>query len=336
MSELRQDPLTGRWVIVAEGRSARPNEYAGPDGGSSAADDCPFCEGHESRTPPEVAALRPTGGPPNGPGWTVRAIPNRFPTLSPSEGPAGSTESGTFVSAPGDGWHEVVVLSPDHSVPLASLPPEGQGARFRFLRDRVRAAGVRPSVAATLLFENKGPESGGTLPHPHAQLVASGKIPRRLAEEAEAFRRSSGTDSTGCALERIVRAETQDGGRLVSEDDRFTVLAPFAAEHAYEVWVVPRRHSEAFDLATDEEIDTLSSLLPRLLRALDRIRPGVSYNWIVHGLRPTGDRDGPFHWHLEVVPRTVRPDGFEVGGGIPVNPVAPERAAAEYRARLAE
>ena len=82
--ELRIDPLTGLRSIVAGDRAGRPG------GGLSATpaaaidpDDDPFAEGHEDRTPPEVYAVRPDGGAPNTPGWTVRVVPNLYPALDP-------------------------------------------------------------------------------------------------------------------------------------------------------------------------------------------------------------------------------------------------------------
>ncbi len=330
MSEFRRDPFLGRWTIVAEGRSARPNEYARTAAGGDSASQCPFCEGHEDRTPSEVAAVRLGSSVPDGPGWAVRAIPNRFPTVTRDPSGARVSSSPPFEREPAVGVHEVIVEAPRHGPDLPYLDDAHHRTLFRFFRDRVRAASRAPGMGAVLLFENRGPESGGTLPHPHAQLVATQRLSPRMVEERRAF--ESG-DGASCRLEAIVAAEIRDGSRIVTRENGFTVFAPFASEFPYEVWIVPDRHAPTFAEATDAETDGLASVLPRLLRALDAARSRPSYNWFVHGdAAPAGETR--FHWHLEVAPRLVRPDGYELGSGVAVNPVPPESAAAELRARV--
>ncbi len=334
MSEFRKDPLTARWRIVAEGRLARPNKYAAPVPTASDSEDCPFCEGHEARTPAEVAAVRPKGSLPNGPGWTVRAIPNRYPTVTPDAHSGPSPNHGRFERALGSGVHEVIIEAPRHSPDLPYLHPMQLGVLFRFLRDRVRVATDRGGVAAVVLFENRGPESGGTLPHPHAQLIATETVPYRLEEELRGFRLPAESTTDRCRLESIVDAEVASGERIIASDSSFTTFAPFASEFPYEVWLVPKRHATTFAGSTDREVDRLAQLLPALLRTIDTIRPGASYNWIIHGLSGPSAAGAPFHWHVEVAPRLVRADGYDLGAGTPVNPVAPEAAATEIREKL--
>ena len=332
MSEFRRDPFTGHWRLFAEGRSARPNEYGGAPAGDAGVATCPFCEGRESSTPPEFAAVRPTGGTPDGPGWVVRSFPNKFPTLEPVERPPDVASDPFFERAVGAGRHEVIVMSPAHATPFSMLPPTQLRLLLRFFRDRVRAVGAVPNVRTMILLENKGPESGGTLPHPHAQLLASAVIPDRVREESEAF----AAGPAGCALERVLSHELGAGDRVVFQDDTWVAFAPFASEHPFELWLVPRRHAPSFAAANDEETEGLAKLLPALLRALDALRPGASYNWFAHGLAGSDESTDRFHWHLELTPRLQRADGFELAAGIPVNAVLPERAAENYRRALSD
>ncbi len=325
MSELRKDPFTGRWTVIAEGRSARPNEHATHAPVATSDPNCPFCEGHEDRTPPEVAALRTSGLPANGPGWTARAIPNKFPSLGgpsalrPVRVPEGA------IRTDGAGIHQVVIETPAHAPGLPHLDAEALRSLFRFFRERVVAVEATTGIAAVELFENWGPESGGTLWHPHAQIAGFAEVPPVLAGEAARFAASS-----RCLLESVTETERSEGSRVVATDERFTAYAPFGSEHPYELRIVPREHRASFAHATDAEVDALAALLPRLLRAIDGVAPRVSYNWWLHGagraLPPS------FHWHVEVTPRIVRPDGFELGSGLLVNPVPPESAAAQLRA----
>lgn len=336
MSEFRRDPFRGRWAIVASGRAARPNEYASRPSPDTSAAECPFCEGHERNTPPETSAVRPEGSPPDSPGWSVRAIPNRFPTVS-AEAASGTPSRGTpFESEAAFGIHEVIVESPTHAPDLPYLSAKHLRTLFRFFRDRVRALDARPGLENVLLFENRGAESGGTLPHPHAQLVGTTRVPPRIEEERVAFRDEGRPDPAECRLESVVRAEARAAERVLAQDARYTAFAPFASEHPFEVWVVPSRHAPSYGAATDDEVDELARLLPRILRALDAVRPGASYNWFLHGERPGTPEANRFHWHLEIVPRLVRADGYEIGSGFLVNPVAPEVAAEELRSRMSD
>ncbi len=336
MSEWRQDPFTGRWRIIAEGRSARPDEYSVRAPPPAADPGCPFCEGNEARTPPESAALRPRNLPADGPGWTARAIPNRFPTVSRDAPPSMVPTVPPFERAAALGVHEVIVESPRHAPDLAYLAPEHLASLFRFFRDRVGAARTVPSIASVLLFENRGPDSGGTLPHPHAQLVATRRVPSRIEEERAAFSRGDLEGRPGCRLEAVVESERRAGERVVHDDERFVAFVPFAAEYPYETWIVPRRHSPTFAEADDRELESLARLLPAVIRALDAVRGRVSYNWFVHEAGPPARGADPFHWHVELAPRIVRPDGYELGSGVSVNPVGPEAAASDLRPAVAE
>jgi UDPglucose--hexose-1-phosphate uridylyltransferase len=328
VSEFRQDPLTGRWVIIAESRSARPTDYT-PRPAPAPADGCPFCEGHEASTPPEVAADRPAGSPANGPGWAVRAFPNKFPSLGP-EARIGPDRSSAPDGARRPGWgiHEVVVASPRHDEPLARLPIDATSRALRVVRDRMRALERTEGVAACVAFENSGPDSGGTLVHPHFQVVALGQVPPLLQEESDGLAHRQRGE---CGLERMVGSEHAAQLRLVVDDVELTAFAPFASEQPYELCVVPRRHAPSFGAATDAEVAAVARLLPTLLGALDAIAPGASYNLITRSYAPSRPEAVRYHWHLDLRPRLVRPDGFELGGGIPVNPVPPEAAAEAYR-----
>jgi UDPglucose--hexose-1-phosphate uridylyltransferase len=336
MHELRRDPVTGRPALIAEGRSSRPNQYsAGPEAGAASSADCPFCEGSEARTPPELAAVRTPGSPADGPGWTVRAIPNKFPSVA-SDAPHPPAVPPPFEVAPGYGFHEVIVESPRHAPGLAGLPLEQRIAVFRLARDRVRWLSPWPDIRTVLLFENSGPESGGTLFHPHAQIVAMAADLPRVREELDALLRHRASVPGACRWEEAVAAERAAERRWIAETSRFSVFAPFASEHPFGARIVPREHRASFAEATDAEVDELADLLPRLLGALAAEVPGASYNWLLASLAPGApDRDA-YHWQIELVPRLIRPDGFEIGGGIPVNPVPPEEAARRLRGHFEE
>ena len=331
MSELRQDPISHRWTVVAPGRAERPSGYpvrpppAPPE-------DCPFCEGHESWTPPEVSADRPPGRPVDGPGWIVRARPNKFPTLaSAAQDDAGTSGPEGFPRRPGRGFHEVIIETPDHAARLANLSFAHVRTFLRVLRRRAQELTAKPGIASHVHFENSGPESGGTLFHPHAQIVAVPEIVPRLAEELTSATSFSRTHPGECLFESVLAQERSAKSRVVRDDPGFTIYCPFASELPYEVRIVPHRHSGSFGETTDSEIDQLAELLPELLRRFDRVAPEASYNLVMRALADGRAERVVYHWHLDLLPRLIRPDAFEIGGGIYVNPFSPETAARELR-----
>lgn len=330
VSEFRQDPITGRWAIVAEGRGARPNDFATRPP-PTAPKNCPFCEGNEGMTPPEVAAYRTGSLAPNAPGWTVRTIPNKFPTVAADAPEIASPKEAGETRRPGFGFHEVVIESPSHTSSLASLPDGQARAVWRMLRDRVRDLAARPKVRAVVAFENSGPESGGTLFHPHAQVVALADLPPLLAEEANGAARYARSHGGVCAFEAELARERERGVRVIFDSPELLAYAPYASGVPYEVRLLPARHSPSLGAATDREVDRLASLLSRLLRAIDSRVPGASYNLVTRAFAVRAPEEKGYHWHLDVLPRLVRPDGFEVGSGVPVNPLPPEVAARDLR-----
>ena len=121
---------------------------------------------------------------------------------------------------------------------------------------------------------------------------------------------------------------------MLLNSDGFVAYAPFASAYPFEVRILPSRHCPSFADITDDEADALAERLPALLRALLALVPGASYNFVVRtpvGPSPAYDR---YHWHLDIYPRLVRPDGFDIGSGFPVNTVTPEDAAEALRTEL--
>lgn len=336
MTEIRRDPITGRCAIIVPGRNARPNDYAVEAPKAPIDPKCPFCEGNESKTPPEIAVVAPSGRSPNDRGWHVRTIPNRFPTVASEPFVPASVEPlRGFESRPAFGYHEVVIESPTHAPLLPYLPREQVQRVFRMCRDRLRELSVRALVGSVTLFENAGPESGGSLWHPHAQLVTVPELSPSLEEEMEGAERVRERTGVECAFEEVRHEELRDGRRVLFDAQGFVAYAPFASAFAYEARLVPARHCPTFADATNEEIEGLSDRLPALLRALLTVLPGSSYNFVVRtpvGLSPAYHR---YHWHLDVLPRLVRPDGFDLGSGFAVNTVPPEVAAETLRSTLA-
>jgi UDPglucose--hexose-1-phosphate uridylyltransferase len=337
---LRQDPLTGRWVIVAAARDARPNEFQVRGRAASPLTACPFCPGHEDQTTPEILALgRPSDRPANSPGWRLRVFANLYPALVPTGAPVpfGVTADQPdvfFGHAVGVGQHEVVVYTPDHEAGPAVLPPDRLAELLGVLRERSRVFAQHPDVRYVSPFCNHGPDAGATLRHPHMQIIGAPRVPLLAVAKAQRFA-SYRADHGRCMVCDLALAERASGARLIAENDLWTVVMPWASRFPWEMLFMPRRHGPSWNQAPDAELAALAEVLAPALRALQTIHGDLSLNLVIHGaaVDAAGNDEDPesYHWHLEVLPRLSRPAGFEVGTGYTINSVVPEEAARHMR-----
>lgn len=283
MSELRKDLVSGRWVIIATERSKRPDDFR-PRGAAAPAPEvvgfCPFCEGNEGKTPPEVFSLRAAGTAPDSPGWTVRVVPNKFPALSPGPPPPRATQ-GVFQSMEGRGVHEVVIENPDHALELSDLPVAHIREVLRVFQLRIRAIECDLHYQYVQIFKNKGKEAGASLSHPHSQIVATPIIPKRVKEEIYGADRLFRVFKE-CAFCRILRDEEAAGKRVIVQNGQFTAFAPYASRFPFEMTIYPKRHSAFF---TDVREDELLSLAGTLKHVLTRLKETVNdppFNMVLH------------------------------------------------------
>lgn len=328
MPELRKDPVVGRWVIIATERARRPSDFvtAATPVRSSA---CPFCPGSEEETPREILAGRAPDSGADAPGWTYRVVPNKFPALR-IEGELEPAGEGLFDRMNGVGAHEVIIETPDHHASLATMSVDEVTDVLWAYRERLADLKKDPRFEYVLVFKNHGEAAGASLEHPHSQLIATPIIPIMVREEltgaADYYRRKE-----RCVWCDIVRQERRDQRRLIAELGGFVALAPFAPRFPCETWIVPTRHSAAFEESGVDELRGLAEILGDFLRRMNRVLGEPAYNFMLH----TAPLDEPdlshFHWHLEIIPKLTKVAGFEWGSGFFINPVPPEAAAAALR-----
>jgi UDPglucose--hexose-1-phosphate uridylyltransferase len=336
--ELRRDPVTGRWALVAPRRALRPIALPGHDPRARTNGErrpCPFCAGQESDTPHEVFALRDPTSAPDGPGWRLRVVPNKFPAARPDApaGPLGGDGALPFTATPATGRAEVVIDCPDHLDDPTLLSDEQFRDVFCAYRERMVALAADPRLAHVAVFKNVGVEAGASLGHTHSQIIALPVVPALVRTELDGA--AAHFARTGrCVFCDLVERELASGERLVARSERFVAVAAFAPRFAYEVWVLPVGHAARFESLTADAALELARLLKPVLRAVDEVQHKPAYNWFLHTTPLRGGEPAHYHWHLEVVPRTARPAGLEWGFGCHITTAAPERAAAELRARL--
>jgi UDPglucose--hexose-1-phosphate uridylyltransferase len=339
MPELRQDPISGQWVIIAENRAGRPEEYERT--AITRVDlSCPFCRGKESLTAPALAWFGPD--PKSPASWEVRVVPNKYPALSaPPDAPPTSTSpaddlaDSLFRRQPGLGWHEVVVETPHHVESFSDLTENQAYWTFCAYRDRLIAHRENKDLAAAAVFKNVGPEGGASLAHSHSQIILLPQTPEILSRElagAQQFHQRRGE----CIFCAVRERDEAFGARIVARSERFLLLCPYASRFAYEMWLLPRSHAARFEEADDANLRDASALLKRAICALEKVLERPAYNYVLH-TSPFDTRRGEhYHWHIELFPRVSKAAGFEWGSGWYLNSVSPERAAALLRSALVE
>jgi UDPglucose--hexose-1-phosphate uridylyltransferase len=335
LPELRIDPLTGLKTIVAGERASRPG------GGFSAEpqppldpETDPFLEGHEDRTPPEVYALRESSSRPDAPGWKVRVVPNLYPALaggSEDRGQrtedvdplaSGRGEPGFFASQPAVGAHEVIVNTPKPVTSLLQLDPEEVETAFSVWRERM---GTHSGSAYVHVSVNEGRDAGASLPHSHSQLYALPFVPAQIARERERFTayalRTHGRNLLGDLLQEEVRLRE----RTVAIDDEAVAICPYASRVPFELQIVPRTPRKSF--AEDGALGArmVHDVLGRLERLLGAVPP--LNLWV--RTAPSGAEY--FCWRIDLLPRLTKLAGLEMGTGVNLNIMPPERAAEQLR-----
>jgi UDPglucose--hexose-1-phosphate uridylyltransferase len=298
MTDVRRDPLSGRLVIVAAGRAARPHTLVArePDG-DRGKDECPFCPGHESMTPPELARTGP--GDPGEPGWRTRVFPNLYPV---SDG------------------HEVVVLSPDHHRSFAQLSDDEAVEVFAMCRDRVRALVARMPYAVAVVNHRRA--AGASIAHPHAQVVGLDFVPPQVDDTR---RRQE------AALVDLVDddADLARQHELLVDDGETVVWCPFASISPFQLRIAHRDAGAHFDAAPDDVVATTARAARAALERLRDCLDDPPYNLVVH-TADVGSASWP-RWHVEITPRVAVIAGFEQATGVFVNTVSPDVAAGELR-----
>lgn len=334
MSELRRDPVMGRWVIIAPERALRPDPIS-TSAQPRADGPCVFCEGQEHRDPTEIFAIRQPGTARNTAGWQVRVLPNKFPVLR-IEGRLTREGIGMFDMMSGVGAHEVIVETPEHAIELADLPEPHIANILRAYRERMHDLGGDNRFKYVLIFKNQGFLAGATMPHAHSQLIATPVTPKRVKEELTGAQRYYDFKRR-CVFCDIIKQETYlTRERLVFENDTFVVVSPFAARAPFETWILPKQHSCDFVNISEDEYSGLAQAMKTTLLKLRNVLADPPFNYLIHTAPFRRPRSGywttiqsDFHWHIEVIPRITRPAGFEEGSGFYINPVPPEDAAAE-------
>jgi UDPglucose--hexose-1-phosphate uridylyltransferase len=324
LPELRKDPIVGRWVIISTERGKRPTDFPSITKAKESKL-CPFCPSNEASTPPEVYSIRDNGSSPNTAGWSLRVVPNRYPALR-IEGDINREGEGIYDKMNGIGAHEVIIETPDHMKDMVDLEQSQIEKIIWAYRERFLDLKKDPRFKYILIFKNEGEAAGASLEHSHSQLIATPILPKRVIEELQGAKQYYDYKER-CIFCDIVKQEINEKARIVSQNDLFVAIEPFASRFPFETWILPRYHDASFEYIKMEQITPLVGVLKDTLTRLSVALNRPPYNLMVH-TAPLDNRDQKeYHWHIEIIPKLTKVAGFEWGSGFYINPTIPEDSA---------
>lgn len=301
-SEIREDYVHDRQVIIAPGRAKRPHETS-PDAAPTDSD-------HDTFSPEMlrgVKALLTVGGEKN---WRIKVLKNVYPVVSPDNPKA-------------YGYQEVVVETPKYGVELSTLPEDHIADLLRVYGRRMRFLQRDKKIRYILIFKNNGGRAGASIKHAHSQIFASQYVPPHIItrrERAEAYRIEHNRDFYSDLL-----IQEENGPRWIASGKHVCALTPYASLYNYEAWIMPWRRVDNVGLLSEGELREMAYYLKTILLKVDE--QGLPYNFYLHQV--IGDRRE--HMYLRVSPRRDVWAGVELGSRLVVNTVPPEEAAAFYR-----
>ena len=247
--------------------------------------------------------------------------------------------TGIYRNQPARGIARVVCYSPNHSLALAELEPVEVENLLRVWQKQYQELGSRDDINHVLIFENKGEAVGVSNPHPHCQIYATNFIFKTIETEARVGEQH--LRETGRILfQDILKAEREDGRRIIYENDSAIAFIPYFARYAYEVFVAPKQTHPSISALAPDELRDFADALKRVLIKFDNMwRMPFPYVMPLHQAPTDGGDHAAFHFHIEFHPPLRRPNllkylaGPEIGGGNFLSDTAPEEKAEELRAQ---
>ncbi|MHA1836143.1 MAG: galactose-1-phosphate uridylyltransferase [Candidatus Odinarchaeia archaeon] len=329
MPQIRQDYITDNKVIIAQIRAKRPRgkpeKMVSKEG-----EFCPFCPENQSKLAPAKAAYfinkenqlasQPESDDQKVENWIIKVLDNLYPVFTQEEKKIENTNKYTTEYS-AYGIHEVIIDSPLHNDFFHNMKSDKVINLFKVYRDRFEILSKLDKINYVSISKNHGPSSGGTLLHPHSQIIASTFLPERIQVELDNIKKNG-----SCSYEEIINIE-KNSLRFIIENKSTIAFCPFASITPYEVWVFPKAHVNNLTKLNDKDFEILALTVRDITRAISNIVDQPSYNLVFNQTI----KEEEYHMYIRIIPRFYYETGFEINLGMPVNEVAPETAASEIR-----
>lgn len=324
ISELRQDIVSGDWVVIATGRAKKPHAFKSKSASfRQSQKSCPFedpqASGHGQ---PIIEYFKPQSN-----DWFLQVIPNKYPAFTTKGVCQIFQKVGPYTMTNGYGFHELFILRDHKRYSLSLYSKEELAELLRAYHERYVALAEEDCIQYITIFHNHGREAGSSIAHPHSQLIAMPVIPPDVAGSLNGSKKYF--HETGhCVHCLMIEFEKQDGKRIIFENDCFVVFAPFVSRAAFEMRIFPKKHQSSFGFLTEKE--ERMQLAEALKISLSKLYKGLGdppLNFFIHTAPTDVEKYDHYHWHIEIIPKTSIWAGFELGTGIEISAITPESAA---------
>ena len=325
-SELRMDMVGGDWVVIATGRAKRPETFKQEKRTEkkTSKKDCPFCNLSEKEKPTLIfnRGKKVNSGP-----WTTIVVPNKYPAFLFCPELNEETEGIFHKKMNAVGFHEVVITR-EHKKHIANFSKERAKELIDVYQQRYLDLMNKKFVNHISIFHNYGKEAGATMAHPHSQIITTPLIDidlRGALDRSKNYYKKEGK----CIYCQMNEWEKKVGKRIIFENKNFQAICPFASRTAFEVIISPKKHSAYFEKIEEEEKWDLAESFRITLNKIYKGLRDPAYNFYLHTAPADGKKHDYYHWHWTILPKTSVPAGFELGTGIEISTIEPEKAA-EY------
>lgn len=324
MPQLRQNIITGDWVVIAPERAKRPDEYITADTIKyQSKTECVFCDNFE----PYKQSYKKFET------KNIYVTPNKYPAFIEDESKFSSrsykVEEDFYRAKKSIGGHDVVVIK-DHDCDLLTFSETIIYEMFEVFKKRYIYFRENCKNAYTMAIYNHGSTAGASIEHPHAQIFSSNIIPNIISREIQTTQRYF--DNNGeCIFCKLLIHEKKQKIRVLYENKDYLAFTVFAARFPFEIWVFPKKHRSRFEDIPNSEIATLAKCLKDVFEKLNKTLNDPPLNFFIHSIPNTVSETEYYHWHIEIAPRLAKYGGYELGSGNIIDVIAPELAAKYLR-----
>jgi len=334
VGEIRQDLVTGKWVVMATGRANKPSDFSKerkkPKKLAKVVKDCPFCDLDKFKQEPDVLRL------PDDPDeWELHVFGNKYPAFDPTE-EFRTWQRGPYRAIESVGYHELLATRYHNEVD-ALLTYRQMALQLEALVLRYRQLKEKPSVSYIQIIKNHGEEAGASLAHPHHQIFTVPVLPsdvKDLLQGAQSYRAKNDEE----VFVVMVDYELKEKTRVVCENEKFVAFCPYASRAMFEVWVMPKEPNPYFENLSPGDRDELAEIMVKVFGSLYVGLNDPPYNYYIlsapcddTGMAGAGENYQDWRWHIQILPRLSKWGGFELGTGLEITTALPEESAAFLR-----
>ncbi len=313
MHQLRWHALLQQWVVVTTARQNRPQMPANW---------CPFDPG-SGKVPDH---------------YDVYLYPNDFPAFSPDADPFDpEAQPGLFSETGPRGACDVVLYSPEHTLPPSMLTLANWLKIVDLWTERTRYYQANPDIALVAVFENCGEAVGVTMPHPHGQIYAMPFVSPTVEKEVASTLRYAESHSGACLFCDLLKGELAEKTRIVADNADFVAFVPYAARFPAELAIYSRRHVRTLPELTDEERKNLAEIISTIRKKYDNLYGFLMPLMMAVKQGPLKPSDSLYHFHIQFLPLQRSPTKLkflatiETGYGTFLADTAPEQMAENLR-----